>query len=79
MQEEGMMRVDTVELRAMAVALLHDHWMPLTAQRMNGAADEIDTLRARVRELEGIVSRHGRQGEAALDAVCAMDAEASHG
>jgi hypothetical protein len=78
MQEEGMMRVDTVDLRAMAVALLHNHWMPLMAQRMNGAADEIDTLRARVRELEAVVERYGC-GDREIEREVREHAEVSDG
>jgi hypothetical protein len=77
MQEEGVMDISK-RLRVVADNVEH-LGMWFSAHCVREAAAEIDTLRARVRELEGIVARHGRQGEAAIAAVCAMDAEASHG
>jgi hypothetical protein len=81
MQEEDVMREAIKRIRdaiRIANSTGYDR-ASVGLQDLECLLDNHRDLRARVRELEGIVSRHGRQGEAAIDAVCAMDAEASHG
>jgi polyhydroxyalkanoate synthesis regulator phasin len=77
MQEEGVM--DISESLRVVADNAERLGMGFSAHEVREAAAEIDILRARVRELEAALARHGRQGEAAIETVVAMDAEASHG
>jgi hypothetical protein len=75
---DGLERIDSDRARDIRRAI--QRYGALMARVARDECEEtIGFLRARVRELEGIVARHGRQGEAAIEAVVAMDAEVGNG